>query len=236
MKTVVANLKMNLIKEEILEYNTKISNYINQNINLIICPTSIFLPLFNSKLNLGSQNVCLEEKGSFTGEVSAIQLTSLNVKYTLVGHSERRGNFNELDHDINKKIKVSLKNNIKVILCIGETKEEREENLTFNVIQREMINALTGINDISNIIIAYEPIWAIGTGLNADVNDIDEIAKFIRRFIKDEYQKSIDILYGGSVNNDNIDTIININSIDGVLIGGASTNIDNFIKLLDKIG
>lgn len=234
-KIIVGNIKMNMKFGEI-------SNYINifkniKNKNVIICPSYIYIPYFlNYDFKVGSQNVCAYKEGCYTGEISANQLSSIGVDYVLVGHSERRLKFNETDLEINKKIINSLNNRLKVILCIGETLEELNLLKKDIVLKRQIRNALINVKDISNIIIAYEPIWAIGTKKIPTINELNNTIKYIRDIIYELYKvKNIKIIYGGSINENNINELKKIENIDGYLIGSASINPNQFIQIIDKI-
>ncbi|MDO4963640.1 MAG: triose-phosphate isomerase family protein [bacterium] len=233
-KIVVGNIKMNMRFSEIPNYINCFKNINSKNI--IICPSYIYIPYFlNYNFNVGSQNVCsLEDKG-YTGEVSAKQLSSIGVKYSIVGHSERRIKLNESSIEINKKIKCCIDSNIKVILCIGETKEQFNMLKKDIVLKRQIKDALYDIEDISNIMIAYEPIWAIGTKEIPNLNELENTVNYIKTTIYNMYKKDIKVLYGGSVNEDNIDELNTINNLDGYLIGSASVNPNRFLGLINRI-
>jgi len=238
MKTVVANLKMNMNLEDCKNYLDKTKGKIDTGLNVIICPSFLYLNLFKSdEFKVGAQNCYKQKEGSFTGEVSPYQLKSINVDYVILGHSERRKIFNENDKLIAEKVIETLKNNIKPIICIGETTSERDLKKTDIVIKKQLLEALKYIDSdmINDIFIAYEPVWAIGTGNIPSLNDIEEIVNYIKEIVNNKYNKNIKVLYGGSINNENIQEIITLNNIDGVLIGNASLNPDGFIKLLDQI-
>ncbi len=225
-KQMVANLKMNLTAEEIRNYKSIIEN--NPIPDLLICPSSLHLELLKSdKYQLCSQDGYYIDKGAYTGENSFYQLKNLGINYSLVGHSERRNVFNENDNVVSLKIESCIRNGITPILCVGEKKEEKEAGATFSVIERQINTAMSG-KTIENILIAYEPVWAIGTGLTPTIEDIDKVHIFIKDLLKD---RNIKVLYGGSVNLSNIKDICNINSVDGVLIGGASNNPNNLIDM-----
>ena len=229
---IVLNNKCNLTKDEFLTYQQNLEKIEGSN-QIILCPSNVFLGLFNSnKIDLGSQNVSKNEMGAYTGEVSAKQLKSLDVKYSLVGHSERRKYNGEKPSDIAKKIKKLLENNITPIYCVGETKEERESNTYKNTIITDIKESLLDLteDDKNKIIIAYEPIWSIGTGLIPSNDEIEEVIFLIK-----EQLPNNKVLYGGSANNENIDVLKNIKCIDGFLLGGLSLSIENLNKFINKL-
>ena len=236
-KLIVANLKMNLTLEEANDYLDIIKKNIIDQLEIIICPSFPFLPLFKNKdYKLGAQNCYYLDKGSYTGEVSPLQLKTIGVSYIIVGHSERRIYFKENNELINDKLKAILKHNIKPILCIGETMEERLLHKTFIVLKKQLNEALKDIESdmLTDIVIAYEPVWAIGSGKTPTSQEIAEVINYIKDLIKKEYKiDNIIVLYGGSVNLKNIKAITNI--ADGVLIGSASVDADNFINMINKI-
>lgn len=233
-KIIVGNIKMNMKFGEIPNYINFFKNIKND--NLIICPSYIYIPYFlNYGFHVGSQNVCASIDGGYTGEISATQLHSIGVKYTIVGHSERRIKLKETCTEINKKIKSSLDSNLKVILCVGETEEERDLLKKDIVLKRQIKNALFGIEDIKNIIIAYEPVWSVGTNKLPSNEELIKTIHYIKDLIYSMYKKNIKVLYGGSINNKNIENLKNINELDGFLIGSASINPTTFLEIIDKI-
>lgn len=236
MKKIIAlNLKMNLGYKEILDYIKTMQNKVTDNYEVIFFPTSIYLDLFKkSGYLVGAQNVHFENKGAYTGEISPYQLKSLGVDYTLVGHSERRLHFKENDILINEKVKGALKNQLKVILCVGETDEERLSNKTYSVIENQLKNNLQNI-DLEDVTIAYEPVWAIGSGKTPTKDEIDEVVSFIKKKVKQENAIDIRVLYGGSVNKENIKDIMSIESVDGVLVGSSSIDPNYLISMIDII-
>ncbi len=230
---IIGNLKMNFGLEEIKEYASKLDNS-----GLIICPSYPYLNIFNQNgYNVCAQNVSEYDNGPYTGEVSATQLSSLNVNYVLIGHSERRHVFKESQETINKKIVKAIENNLKVIYCIGETREEREKKLIFDVL-KEQLDCLYLVKDnLDKIIIGYEPVWAISDGINPGITpqneEIEEVNNYINDYFKEKYQIKVPILYGGSVNLKNIESLKKIKSHDGFLIGGASKNIEDLLKIVN---
>jgi len=235
-KLIVGNFKMNMSLQDVAEYISYTENYNLKDKNIIICPTHIYLPYFNNgNFVLGSQDVSIYKNGAYTGDVSASQLKSCNIKYSIVGHSERRKYYNETDSIIHEKIKNCLENNITPIVCIGESKEERLMHKTEQVLRRSILDLFKGLEkeELSKIIIAYEPIWAIGTGIIPTPLEMDETSSFIKDIIKSAFKVEVRVLYGGSVSIKNIDILKNLNSIDGFLIGGASNNPEEFIKIIN---
>ena len=245
-KVIAGNWKMNndlhgtvnLISDLKKEMNGK-----NIEAEVIICPPFISLEtastlLKDSSIKLGAQNMYFEESGAFTGEVSPSMLKSVGCEYVILGHSERRTIFGENDQVINKKIKTAIKFGLKPIFCIGETLEEREKGITFKVVETQIQNGLKDLseNDLSNLIIAYEPVWAIGTGRNATPQQAQEVHQFIRGLISKLYSsnfaRQLVIQYGGSVKADNAQELLSQPDIDGALVGGACLKADSFIKIV----
>lgn len=233
-KLIVGNIKMNMKFGELSNYLNYFKN-MNKD-NVVICPSYIYIPYFlNYNLNVGSQNVCAYEDGGYTGEVSAKQLSSIGVKYTIIGHSERRIKLNETNKEINEKIKKSLEANLKVILCIGETLEELNLLKRELVLKRQIRDSLYNIEDLSNIVIAYEPVWSIGTNKLPSINELEEIIKFIKELVYYMYKIDIKVIYGGSINERNVDNFNKIKNLDGFLIGSASINPISFLEIIKKI-
>ena len=233
-KIIVGNIKMNMKFGEIPNYISHFKNIKNN--NLIICPSFIYIPYFlDYGFNVGSQNVCIDEDGGYTGEISAKQLHSIGVKYTIIGHSERRGKLKETDVEINKKIKCSLKANLKVILCVGETEEEKNLLKKDVIIKRQIRNALFDVEDLSHVIIAYEPVWSVGTNKLPSNEELKKTILYIKDLIYSMYNKNIKVIYGGSINEKNIDNFKMIKELDGFLIGSASINPTQFIEIIEKI-
>ncbi|MEA3422886.1 MAG: triose-phosphate isomerase [Bacillota bacterium] len=188
---------------------------------------------------IGAQNMHFEENGAYTGEISPLMLKDIDVKNTLIGHSERREYFNETDETVNKKILKALEHDIDVVLCVGEKLEERENNVEKDVVKKQIVKAFKNVSAemMDRIVIAYEPIWAIGTGKTASSEDADEMIAFIRSEIQNLYDEEISeeirILYGGSVKPTNVEELMNRDDIDGGLVGGASLKADQFIELVN---
>lgn len=229
---IALNNKCNLTKEKFLAYQKELE-IIGKDRKMILCPTNIFIGLVNlSNVELGAQNVSSTECGAYTGEVSASQLKSMGVKYCIVGHSERRKYQQETDEEISCKIKILLKEDIIPILCVGEEKEERENGKHYEKIIKELEQDMKNLTseEKEKIIIAYEPIWAIGTGL---IPTNEEIAQIIQQ-IKEILPKS-KVLYGGSANDKNIEELKKIKTIDGYLLGGLSLKPEQLKIFLEKI-
>ncbi|SSC13988.1 Bifunctional PGK/TIM [Includes: Phosphoglycerate kinase; Triosephosphate isomerase] (fragment) [Mesotoga infera] len=211
-------------------------------VDVAVFPTSLAVSgvadiMKDTKIKVGVQNIYPADSGAFTGEISASMLTELYIDYVLVGHSERRQLFGETDAQTNEKIKAILKNGLTPILCIGETLEERKANLTNSVLERQLKAGLMGFakEEASRVIIAYEPVWAIGTGVVATPDQAEETMKYIRQFLAGLYDgdfaESIRILYGGSIKPDNFDSLVAMEDIDGGLVGGASL-LESFVQLV----
>ncbi len=215
------------------------------NVKAIVCPPFTSLETANalvkdSALKLGAQNMYFEENGAFTGEISPSMLKSVGCEFVILGHSERRTIFGESNQVINKKIKTAVKHSLKPIFCIGETLEERESGTTFKVIEKQVKEGLEGLSqaELSDMIIAYEPVWAIGTGKVATPEQAQEVHKFIRDLIAKIYSPSfadnLIIQYGGSVKPDNSKELMSQPDIDGALVGGACLKADSFLKIIES--
>ncbi len=192
-----------------------------------------------SNVSLAAQNMHHEDKGAFTGEVSSVMLKDLDCTYVIIGHSERRKYFHEGDDDVNLKVKKSLTAGLTPIMCVGETEEERIKGIMQDVISRQINQGLKDVEKIENIVIAYEPVWAIGTGKVATSAQAQEVHAFIRGILKAQYgnhsANNVCILYGGSVTKDNIGDLISMDDIDGALVGGASLKADGFLGIIKEI-
>lgn len=211
--------------------------------DVIICPNFVVLSsaaelIKGSIIKLGAQNMYFEEQGAFTGEVCSCMLKSAGCEYVILGHSERRTIFKESNELINKKIKKALASGLKPIFCIGETLQEREEGITENIVRTQVVEGLKDISadDMKNIIVAYEPVWAIGTGKVATPAQAQEVHAFIRNLVKDLYSKEVAdnlvIQYGGSVKPDNAAELLSQPDIDGALVGGACLKADSFTSII----
>ncbi len=245
-KLVAGNWKMYKDKSETIELISELKERLNTfqpDVEVAICPpfTSIELAgelIKNSPIKLGAQNMHSEIEGAFTGEVSVKMLKSFNVRYVILGHSERRTYFKETDEFINQKIKRAIEYNIKPIFCLGETLEERENGKTFDVVNYQLVKGLQGVSkhDLDKIVIAYEPVWAIGTGRTATPEQAQEVHAFLREKLSEIYDSEIAyrirILYGGSVKPENASELFKQSDIDGGLIGGACLNAESFYQII----
>jgi len=191
-----------------------------------------------SSVSLGAQNLFWEDQGAFTGEISSAMLVSAGCTYVIIGHSERRQHFNETDETVNKRIRAALNNDLIPVMCVGETEKERESKDTFSVLDKQVKKGLEGFssNDLQRLVIAYEPVWAIGTGRTATSGQAQEVHQFLRSMIEKSFgnmlAKSIRILYGGSVKPNNIEELMAMPDVDGALVGGASLDPETFSKIV----
>lgn len=244
---VAGNWKMNKNREDAIEFATVLCERIGDvdEVEVVICPPYTYLEcvgktIFNTKIFLGAQDVHWERNGAYTGEISCEMLLDIGCKYVIIGHSERRQHLGETDGIVNKKLKRALESGLLPILCVGETLEEREGKQTMKVVERQCRAAFDGVSPESafRTVIAYEPVWAIGTGRNATPKQAEEVQKFIRKVISDifGFRISVDIRiqYGGSVREDNISELIGEEDIDGVLVGGASLETDSFVGIVES--
>jgi len=200
--------------------------------------SSVAAVVAGSSLKLAAQNSHHEDQGAFTGEVSPAMLADIGCQYVIIGHSERRKYFFESDESINLKVKKVLSSGLSPIVCVGETEEERKQGITSFVVGRQVKKAFYGIGEIERIVIAYEPVWAIGTGKVATSKEAQEVHQFIRSILRELYgdkSSPASILYGGSVTKDNIGDLISQPDIDGALVGGASLRIDGFLDIVRTI-
>lgn len=246
-KVIAGNWKMNMLPNEAIAFIDEFIPLVKDTQNeVILCVpyTDLFYALLsvqNTNIKIGAQNMHWAEKGAYTGEVSAKMLKAIGVEYVIIGHSERRSYFNETDESVNKKIKAAFENELKPIVCVGETLEEREAGKTADIITNQTRLALSGLTDeqIKNTIIAYEPIWAIGTGKTATSEDANNSIKEIRKEIEKIYGKEVAecviIQYGGSVKSSNAKELFSTSDIDGGLVGGASLVPDEFAKIVNSI-
>ena len=245
-KVIAGNWKMN---KDLTESQNLISKLVSDlgteklNCEVIICPPFTSLSeaanlIKGSVIKLGAQNVHFEESGAFTGEVSSAMLKSVGCEFVIAGHSERRALFGETDQLVNKKIKKILSGGLKPIFCVGETLEERESGVMKDVVKRQVTEGLKDItaNQLADIIVAYEPVWAIGTGKTATPDQAEEVHAFIRGLIEENYSadaaENMTIQYGGSVKPDNAADLLSQKDIDGALVGGACLKSDSFISII----
>ena len=193
-----------------------------------------------SKIKLGAENVAWADNGAFTGEISAEMLKEIGVEYVIIGHSERRQYFGETDQSVNMRLVQALKNDLKPIVCVGETLEEREKNKTKKVLKKQILEGFKGVEDFTNIVVAYEPVWAIGTGKTATAEDANKTIGYIRSLVKKtwgaEVAKSLRIQYGGSMKPTNAKELMAMRNIDGGLIGGAALKATDFAGIVNYKG
>lgn len=244
-KIIAGNWKMNYCVNKAEEFVSQIRDTINTDeVDVVICPNFVALDrisdlIYGTNIKLGAQNVYFEDKGAYTGETSVNMLAAVGVSYCIVGHSERRQYFNETDEIVNKKAKKLLEKDIAPIVCVGETLEERESEKMYEVVEKQVRNSLDGIDKdliMNKVVIAYEPIWAIGTGKTATAEQANEMCKYIREVIAkmydEETSQKVRIQYGGSVKPSNASEILNMSDIDGALVGGASLTND-FVAIVN---
>lgn len=238
MKYLICNLKANKTYEEMLEYKEVLKKIEHNSLNFILAPSSIYLSLFkNTNINLCIQDIALNEKLNLTGDISIAQLKSLDVKYAIIGHYERRKYYKETEYEILAKVKDALENGIKVIYCIGESKEERDRKVEYQVLEKQIARILNKLNneDIKNIMIAYEPTDLIGSNNTYNLLKIRSMVLFIKKIIKDYYGIDIAVVFGGSIKKETIDDLINLNIIDGFIICTSVLNPKNIPELIEKI-
>lgn len=241
--TIAGNWKMNILPNDVNEYIQKFSELIKDAKNeIILCVPYVDLiyakqQAQGTNIKIGAQNMHYKENGAYTGEISPKMLKDIGVEYVIIGHSERRAYYNETNESVNLKIKSALNYGIKPIVCVGETLEQRELGITKDFVISQVREALHEIDasQIENIIIAYEPIWAIGTGKTASNEDANEVCKWIREELRNLYgdiANEIVIQYGGSVKSTNAKELFEMSDIDGGLVGGASLDPDEFAKIV----
>ena len=238
---LIGNLKMNMSYAEIEPYLENLVEISANAHNVVgVCIPSVYLDLAKytlegSKVLYGAQNMHYEDCGAFTGELSANMLNDFNCDMVIIGHSERRSYFNETDSDVNKKVKKALETGLTPILCFGEKLEERQNGMTYSVIEKQIVEALADLTEeeVARIIFAYEPVWAIGTGLSATGEQAEEVISVVKRLLSEQFghNESI-VLYGGSLKPSNAMEILSKPSINGGLIGGACLKIKDFEELI----
>lgn len=246
---IIANWKMNLLRSDSELLTKSILNMVSPGVlkfEIVLAPPFTNLEIVHriidhTDLSLGAQNVFWEDSGAYTGEISPTMLRDIGCSWVILGHSERRQILGETDFEVRRKVLASLEVGLKVLVCVGETLLQRNKGMTPNVLRRQVESALQDVNNeiVKNIVIAYEPIWAVGTGNKASMLEIevahDEIRdKLIGLFGKDA--DNIRIIYGGSVNPDNIQSVLSTKNVNGTLVGGASLDADAFIQLIEKAG
>ena len=239
---LIGNHKMNMSVAELEPYFDKLAEIASTSDNVVgVCVPYVYLNmakgmLEGSKVLFGAQNMHHKDSGAYTREISAHMLNDFGCDLVIIGHSERRAYFNETDEDVNLKVKKALEEGITPILCFGETLDERNGNMAHGVVERQIMGALQDLEyeDVSRIIFAYEPVWAIGTGVSATAEQAEEMIAFAKRLIADEYGvKTSIMLYGGSLKPSNAEEILNKPSIDGGLIGGACLKINDFKEIIN---
>ncbi|MCS7230364.1 MAG: triose-phosphate isomerase [Candidatus Kryptonium sp.] len=243
---IAGNWKMNKDIKETFDFLLPLKNNLigqNLNVEVVVCPpfTSLLITadlLKETKIKVGAQNMFYEVEGAYTGEISPKMLRSVRCEYVILGHSERRRYFGETDEIVNKKVKRAIEFGLKPIVCVGETLEEREAGKTFEVLEKQVKGVLDGLTyeQLKDVVIAYEPVWAIGTGRNATPEQAQEAQKFIRDLISDLFNKDVaqnlTIQYGGSVTPENAYSLLSQPDVDGALVGGASLKVDSFLKII----
>lgn len=242
---IAGNWKMNKNRDEALQFIYNVNQKVpaSEFVESVICAQSVVLRDLvkrqGENLRIGAQTMHYLDNGAYTGEVSAPTLENIGVSYVVLGHSERRAYYNETDSDVNKKVHQALRYNLVPIVCVGESLELRESGETDNFVKVQVVNALKGLtNDqVKDIVIAYEPIWAIGTGKTATSEMANDTIKAIRNVVKDLYNEEVSealrIQYGGSVKPANIEELLSMSDIDGALVGGASLDSESFLALVD---
>ncbi|NLI90489.1 MAG: triose-phosphate isomerase [Epulopiscium sp.] len=233
-KIIAGNWKMNKTPEEAVALIEELKPVTkNDDVDVVVCPTAVCLPAVleavkGTNIEVGAQNMYFEENGAFTGELAPNMLTELGVKYVILGHSERRQYFGETDETVNQKVLKAIEHNLVPIVCVGETLEQREQNITIDLMRIQTKIAFKDVKaeDAAKSVIAYEPVWAIGTGKTATSEQAEEVCAAIREVVEEIYSKevadAIRIQYGGSVNGGNANELFNMGNIDGGLVGGAS--------------
>ncbi|HRR36781.1 MAG TPA: triose-phosphate isomerase [Clostridia bacterium] len=247
-KVIAGNWKMNKTPSETAAFITELSDKVKQTKDIVICAVPfVCIPAAlkaskRTKIKIAAQNMHYEDKGAFTGEVSAKMLVDLGVQYVIIGHSERRQYYNETYATVNRKVLKAIKAGLKPIICVGESLEQRETGVTADFVRYQVGYALNGVSseDMKNIVIAYEPIWAIGTGKTATNEQANEVCRTIRQALNEKYGRKVAnatyIQYGGSVNVKNAAELFSMSDIDGGLVGGASLKSDDFCKIVNYKG
>lgn len=246
-KIIIGNWKLNKTVSESIRSITELKNELSgkQEAQVVIAPSFVSLhpceiALQNTGIVLAAQNVSSYDQGAYTGEVSAAMLLDVECEYVLIGHSERRGVFGETDQDIAQKMKQVLEYEMQPVLCIGESQLTRKAGKTFAYLEGQLAQALRGLHeeDLFTMVIAYEPIWAIGTGDTATPDQIQEVHEFLRQYLTNQFSKTlaleVSILYGGSVTDENASTILKQKDVDGLLVGGASLDPQKFAKIIQQ--
>lgn len=232
-KYIIANWKMNNSFSDIPVFVKYLKKNAKKEDNLVVCVPSTMIKTFADSAKkvaaTGAENCYFEKKGAFTGEISASMVKDAGASYVIIGHSERRQIFGETNSLLNKKLVSALAENLKVVFCIGETLDEKSKYKS--VLKKQIEEGFKGITDFSNIIIAYEPVWAIGTGKVATIQDIEKVHAYIKGTVKEIFNADVKVLYGGSVKPSNSGEILALDTVDGVLIGGASLKAEDFVSI-----
>jgi len=243
-KIIAGNWKMNKTPKQAVEFVNELKEKVaGAEADVVVCPTFVCLPAVveatkGTNIKVGAQNIHWADNGAFTGEISGEMLKEVGVEYVIIGHSERRQYFGETDETVNNRLKAALKYDLVPIVCVGELLEERENGTTNEVLERQTVGALKDIEPeaVSNMVIAYEPVWAIGTGKTASSDDANDACKFIRSIVEKLYNKEVAdkvrIQYGGSVKPSNANELFTTSDIDGGLVGGASLKTDDFTAIV----
>ncbi len=233
---------MNKTSSDALEFAKEINKFEFNEVDVLLAPSFVALESLRKnlkdKIKVAGQNVSQFDEGAYTGEVSTSMLKDIGVDYVIIGHSERREKFLESDEIVNSKVKKALEDGLSVILCLGESLEIKEEGNEVDFVREELLNSLDGVKDIEKVTLAYEPIWAIGTGKTCLSEDAEIMCREIRKVIDEKYgeiSQKTRILYGGSVKPSNAGEILSMENIDGVLVGGASLKASDFIEII-KVG
>jgi len=242
---IAGNWKMNKTIKEAVEFVNEIKGQVvDTDVEVVLCAPATMLKDMKeaakgSNVKIGAQNMHFEESGAFTGEIAPAMLKEIDMDYVIIGHSERRQYFNETNETVNKKVLKALEVAIRPIMCCGETLEERESDKMEDVVKAQIVEGLNNVpaEKLADVVIAYEPIWAIGTGVTASSEQANDAIAFIRSLLKEMYNEeaseSVQIQYGGSVKPANVEEIMNQSDIDGALVGGASLKADSFMQLVN---
>lgn len=245
---IAGNWKMHKVVSEAIDFAFQVKDQIppSYKVDSAICAPALFLDSLKkaadgTDLKIGAQNMHFEEKGAFTGEISPAMLQDMELDYVIIGHSERREMFAETDETVNKKVRAAFKYELTPIVCVGETLDQRETKSTNDVVGFQVKEGLEGLTDtqVKQLVIAYEPIWAIGTGKSSSAEDANEVCSYIRSVVSEMFSEeaanAMRIQYGGSVKPENISEYMAQSDIDGALVGGASLEPDSFVQLLEAV-
>ena len=244
---IAGNWKMNKTDEEAIELTSELVKLVGdvKEPKVVVCPPftsmrSVRDIIKDSNICLGAQNMFWEESGAYTGEISSLMLKSVGCRYVIIGHSERRGYFGETDEKVNKKLKSAMKHGLVPILCVGETLGDRDRGISKDIVKGQVEKAVKGLDlsQADEFVVAYEPVWAIGTGRPATAEDAEDMISFIRSLLVDAFgdkvMDKIYLLYGGSVKPDNIAEFVSQPTVQGALVGGASLSADKFASIVEK--